>query len=86
MSSIEIALAFTSLVLFVLICIVLIADGEAINDYRARLREARKEIAELKMHDDEIRAMYPLSEGRMLMRQTDPRWTEIEEAEEEETK
>ena len=50
---------------------------------RKELREARNEIAVLTLHDEEIRRMYPLADGRKLMKS--PRWTEIEEAEEEET-
>lgn len=68
-----------AIVLFGLLCIVLIASSAVIRDYRCELCKARKEIAELKMHDDEIRAMYPLAEGRVLMKS--PRWTEIEKVE-----
>ena len=67
MSSLDLALTIVSFVLFGIICVVLIADKAVINDYRARLREARKEIAELKMHDGELRAAMPLLEGRAMM-------------------
>lgn len=71
-----------AIVLFGLLCIVLITDSAVIRDYRNALCKARKEIAILTLHDDEIRKMYPLAEGRKLMEQAEPRWTEIEEAEE----
>lgn len=71
-----------AIVLFGLLCIVLITDSAVIRDYRRELCKARKEIAELTLHDEEIRRMYPLAEGRKLMKQADPRWTEIEKVEE----
>ena len=81
MSSLELSLTIVSFVMFGILCVVLIAAGEAINDYRAQLREARQKIAELTKDLEEIRRLYPLAEGRKLMKS--PRWTEIEKAEED---
>lgn len=77
----ELFLVIATIVLLLALTAVLITSSAIIRDYRRELCKARKEIAELKMHDDEIRAMYPLAEGRKLMKT--PRWTEIEKVEEE---
>lgn len=71
-----------TIVLLMALIAVLITSSAIIRDYRNALCKARKEIAILTLHDDEIRKMYPLAEGRKLMKT--PRWTEIEEAEEAE--
>ena len=66
-----------SIFLLVALVIILFVSSAIISDYREKLREARLEIRVLTLHDEEIRRMYPLAEGRKLMKS--PRWTEIEE-------
>lgn len=70
-----------TIVLLLALISVLITSSAIIRDYRNALCKARKEIAILTLHDEEIRRMYPLAEGRKLMES--PRWTEIEKAEED---
>ena len=82
MSGLELMLLIISVVLFGLLAVVMITSSAIIRDYRNALCKARKEIAILTLHDDEIRKMYPLAEGRKLMEQAEPRWTEIEKVEE----
>lgn len=73
------AVVFAVAVVIALSAFLFIALRE-LDRTRKELREARKEIAELSLHDEEIRRMYPLAEGRKLMKS--PRWTEIENVEE----
>lgn len=75
----ELFWVIATIVLLLVLIVVLITSSAIIRDYRRALCKARKEIAVLTLHDEEIRRMYPLADGRKLMKQSDPRWTEIEE-------
>lgn len=77
----EVFWIIATIVLLLALTAVLITSSAIIRDYRRELREARKEIAELTLHDEEIRQMYPLAEGRKLMKQVEPKRTEIEKVE-----